>query len=660
MPTRPLLGRFLIVLLVLSLIVGLSSAQREMPAVKLTILPKIDGRVEDGEWKESAKLDIGFDEQTGGPAPFRQEFWLGYDEKYIYFAARLADPEPGKISANEYRANVSVQGDDHVVLAIDPFGNVQNLNQFRVNPRGGTQIQISGGRAPKREWVGEILASSRITESGWECEARIPWGLMKLPAPGKRTIRADFGRYVQRTGRSYITSNIASERINNITKWTGVDVPRSSEKKSLKLLPYGYAGYERDGSDTIANAGIDLKTSLSDSLEFVGTVNPDFRNIENSVLSLDFSYFERLAGESRPFFIEGQEFFRTSEDASLFASQRIRTFDAGMKLYGKFNDRTTIAFVNTSDFGHEAAYAGNVQYQFAPRESMRIAGTLLDRPRGNNSASFFSYSKGFGDMSFFGQYSTTQDDEEGDGDRFNAGLIYERQGVNGFIEYQQISPYFLPRLGFAPRRNFRGWNGRLGVERTSSHPQIMETEFGINGTYQDDYDGNPFRRSVGGSASITLRDNTDFDVGAEYEEIRGFKDRLYYISIENPRGNSYRRIQFDYSWGNIAGQRFELFGPTVLYRPEQNFQIALSHQELSHIENERQTILGMNYEINRFESVSGRILRRDEDTNFYLAWRRAGNRGIEYYVIVGDPNARTFQTSVIIKAVIPIEIVLGR
>ena len=40
-----------------------------------------------------------------------------------------------------------------------------------------------------------------------------------------------------------------------------------------------------------------MKTSLTDQIDLVGTINPDFRNVENQVLSVDFSYFERLAGE---------------------------------------------------------------------------------------------------------------------------------------------------------------------------------------------------------------------------------------------------------------------------------------------------------------------------------------------------------------------------
>jgi hypothetical protein len=637
-------------------------AQRTVPAVKLEQPPVIDGVVSAAEWKGAPRIAEGFDEQTGAPPPagFEHEFWLAYDEKYIYIAGRLSDPEPNRISATETRTNVSVRSDDHVVFAIDTFGNLQNQNEFMVNPNGATQLRIAGGRAPKREWLGDILAKGRITEKGWEFEARIPWAIMQLPSPGARTLRADFGRSIQRTGRDYITSNVSGEQIQNVSRWVDVEVPRSDSKKVLKLLPFGYAGFDREGSDVIANSGLDMKSSLSDQLEFVGTINPDFRNIENDVLSLDFSYFERLAGESRPFFLEGEDYFRTSRDASLFASQRIRSFDTGWKLYGKITDDTRFAFLNTVDFGNQAAYVVNVAHQIRLRESFHVAGSFLSRPGLSNNAHHVSYGKGTGNHHFFAQYAGTDDDLKGSGHRFNTGMVYESKGVNAFVEYQEISPDFLPRLGFAPRVGFRGYAGRIEWDKPHPRGPIMETSFEVFARHQDDWEGDPFSKAVFASGSLTFRNNLDIDFGGGYEETEGFQDSKFGFSIEHPRGDAYRRWAIEYEWGNVAGKKFTSFGPRIAYRPLKNFQIQLRHQDFRHFEHETQTILSMNYELNQFDSLSSRLIRRDDDMNVYFAWRRAGNRGTEYYVILGDPNARSFRQTFIVKAVVPLELVLGR
>jgi hypothetical protein len=69
-------------------------------------------------------------------------------------------------------------------------------------------------------------------------------------------------------------------------------------------------------------------------------------------------------------------------------------------------------------------------------------------------------------------------------------------------------------------------------------------------------------------------------------------------------------------------------------------------------------ILGANYDLGRDMSISGRMVRNGRDTNAYLAFRKSGNRGAEYFVIFGDPNARKFETALVIKAVFPFELKL--
>jgi hypothetical protein len=55
-------------------------------------------------------------------------------------------------------------------------------------------------------------------------------------------------------------------------------------------------------------------------------------------------------------------------------------------------------------------------------------------------------------------------------------------------------------------------------------------------------------------------------------------------------------------------------------------------------------------------SISGRAVQRDDKTNWYLALRQSGNTGIEYYLILGDPNALEFTKSLILKVVVPFQL----
>jgi hypothetical protein len=58
--------------------------------------------------------------------------------------------------------------------------------------------------------------------------------------------------------------------------------------------------------------------------------------------------------------------------------------------------------------------------------------------------------------------------------------------------------------------------------------------------------------------------------------------------------------------------------------------------------------------------ISGRIVGQCGHTGSNLAFRRSGNRGAEYYVILGDPNAARFRGSFLLKVVTPFDVGLQR
>ncbi len=619
---------------------------------KVAVPPTIDGKVTSEEWANMSSA-TGFVDEATGQAAEPGEFWVGYDAKFIYFAAKI-QTDPAKVRATEYRENVSLQSDDAVYLAVDPFGTGGQLNRFGVNAKGATDIRIAGGRAAKREWLGEILAGGRKTETGYEVEARIPWAIMRLPAPGVRDLRLLVARYDANTQRSTLWVHLPNGN-SDIPFWRGVDLPTSGSNRAIKLLPYFYGGFSED--DHIANAGLDVKTSLTDRVDAVATFNPDFRNVENQILSLDFSYFERLAGESRPFFVEGGDYFRTSRDAPLFASQRIRKFDAGFKTFGQITDRTNFAVLNTIDFGERNNFVVNARHQMT--DNTGFTGgltTLADAKGSDNTSTFLSFDTAKNGLGIFGQHMSSRDTTEGSGHRYNTGFFYERSGWEGSLEYVEISPNFFPRLGFAPERDMKGITTSFEYTKPVAKGPIMEWGAGVSARNLTAINGAQYRRGYDFNTSLTFRDGTDLDIGAAFEKFRGSDDHLYFFSLEHPRGDSYRHWQLDYQTGRIDGQRYDSFSGQVAYRPVERFQLSLTGEEVHHFEKFTQVILGANYDIGKDMSVSGRAVRRGRDLNAYLAFRKSGSKGAEYYVILGDPNARTFQRALVVKAVFPLEL----
>lgn len=643
--------------LALALISVTASALAEPPILtgaKIATPPTIDGVINPDEWKDVKRFEGLYDVQDHTLSSESGHFWLAYDDKYVYFAAKLFDSQPSAIKATEYRTNVSLQGDDYVQLDLDPYGTMTDWNHFYINPKGATNIEIAGGRASKREWTGDFTAKARIVEDGWEAEARIPWQLMKLPGAGKRNIRFDFDRKINRLGRYYDFTKITGNDQTNVPVWQGIELPKVQTQTVLQLLPYSYQGYDPNGA--VANGGLDLKMPLTDQMTLVGTVNPDFRNIENQVLSIDFSRFERLAGESRPFFQEGAQYY----SSALTATQRIKAFDSGLNIYGKLGDKLAMGLVNTADFGHQNAFMTTMQYTIDAKSNLRFSHTNLDNEDQKNRGYLMAYSNQFGNYNIFLRGMSTQDASAGGGEERTAGLGWNQGEFNANVNFRSVSPKFLPRLGFQPETDFKGLNGSVGWNRAYKTGKVAEFFLGTYGVKYDHFDGGNYRRGQGGDFVLSMREGTQLSLNADFSQFEGVNDHTYTVGLLRPRTDPYKHLSLNYTWGEIENTDYKSIGVGMAYRPMEKLQLNLSSQFVEHTHNEHQIILSGNYDLGNDRSISGRVVQGTRDTNAYVALRRSGNAGMEYFLILGDPNARRFRSSLVLKVSYPLQLFLGK
>lgn len=622
---------------------------RELNAIKADPKPDIDGRIGPTEWPEQARGSNFFDEDTGSPAPTLGEFWLTYDEEFIYFAARIED-DPKTIQAEEYRDNVGLGSNDRITLRIDPTGGTSSFNRFSINPRGATSLDIAGGRADKTEWQGIFTAMGNITETGFEVEARIPWSIMDYQGSGQRDIRFNVSWDKQLTDREYEWGFNDSQNAR-IPYWRGVAVPENPVERVIRLLPYGYVGWDEDEGEII-NAGFDFKTEIPIGA-LVGTVNPDFRNIENSILSLDFSRAERLADEARPFFQEGSDFRRTR----LFASQRIDEFDAGLNSYGFIDPSLRYSILATADFGNQIATVGSFQKRLDDNET--VSGTVVNNTQDglHNTSYSLSWFKRLGDAFLSISNDESYDQIRGHGYNRSVFSRWNDGDWSADARFGVTSEDFNPRIGFVRFRDEIG--GGVGIDWNNSLTSgpFLETGVGFGASYSENLDGTPFQKGIGAGFGVTTRSRVSIGFGFEQAAFFDEFDQTYSVNLGFPRGDRYRSFSLGYDWGRIAGMDYENIGFGARYKPYRNWQLNLRTQFFELGPNtRRQVILSSNYDIGKYESIGSRLVERDGDINVYFSWQRSGLQGAEYFVIFGDPNSRTFREQLIIKAVVPLEI----
>ncbi|ARU42290.1 hypothetical protein CCB80_14510 [Armatimonadetes bacterium Uphvl-Ar1] len=625
----------------------------DIPGITATTPPQADGTINVGEYPEASRREGFSDADTNLTSDEYAEFWLTYDEKFIYFAGRVKT-DPRRVVRQEYRPNSNIRGNDNFTLLLDPFGANNNFNSFSTNSNGATSINLSGGRAAKTEWLGEIEANGRLTDSGWETEMRIPWSIMNLPSAGTRDLRFNVRWFRSNKQNSY-TFRFINNDSSLIPVWSQVSIPAIPRDRSISLLPYTFLGVEK-GSGPIANAGLDFKTNLSETLQFVGTVNPDFRNVENSILSLDFSFFERLANENRPFFQEGSEYLRFGFDSRLFAPQRIPTFDTGLNIYGELDDKTNIGALTTIDFGNRQASALKLSHQLNDNESLDFGLVNNAQPGRNNVAGLLNYFGRSGSIEYYTINQYTADQIDGNGWRNNIGLRYEDKNLNAGTEYVSISPEFLPRIGFSRERDLKGYSAYGSYQVTPKSGSINSYDMSANLSTFDRFSGDFYRNEINLNGGVNLRSGLSVGIGINQTQFEGVFDRGLGIGAAYPTNNPYNQVGLNYDTGTFRGEQFEQYELNWRYRPLNRLQFNGSTEIVETTETDTQHILSFNYDIGKFESIGGRLVSFNGKSNWFLSYRLSGKKGAEYFILIGDPRADQFTDRLVFKAVVPFTI----
>lgn len=634
---------------------------RRLPSHRIAQPPTIDATISPEEWPVESRTTGFSNPGDDSKDPFGTEVWIAYDREAIYCAIRCTDPQPNLIRAVEYRRDSSVNGDDHVIVGINPFKTFQenDFTVFEVGAGGGANVEFAGGRASKREWQGEWEVKSRVTDTGWEMELRIPWRILQLPGAGVRDVEINFGRRIPRLQTTYLWSNLGSnERFERNGVWQGVEIPESVDSSTLQVLPYQILGTGRqDGLEF--NTGFDARYQVGNRLTSLLSVNPDFKNIENSVLSLDYSRFERLADERRPFFVEGEDTLRFGgRSVRMFASQRLRSFDVGAKAFGRISDGEMLSALATTRFDRETAAVMRYERTFSTGNSVRAGAVHLDdKVNGirNTAAGFEAFAQGerWGGDIF---YDVTDDSVKGKGHRLDLDVTYRERYVNGFLGFQRITQDFTPRLGFAPRRGFHGVQGGLFYDRESSKGPIAQVDGGVSFSSLDAESGGIFQRGAEAWSEVDFRNGLEVGASWGQSEYFGKVDRFHSARVSYPDNNPYRRFSLGVTGGTVAGEDYHDLGLGGTYRFANRLTLSGSFGWLSlGSEKARQHIVSLNYELDAYRSIAGRMVLRDDKINGYLAYRQSGNLGAEYFLILGDPNADEFQSRIIGKVVFPLD-----
>ena len=112
--------------------------KRAIKAVRIETPPKIDGKLDDTCWQNSAKTGelLQFEPQSGEPATQSTIIYLAYDANNLYVAFECFKTDMNRLAANLTRRDSFFFSDDHVEVLIDTFLDGRNCYAFALNPLG--------------------------------------------------------------------------------------------------------------------------------------------------------------------------------------------------------------------------------------------------------------------------------------------------------------------------------------------------------------------------------------------------------------------------------------------------------------------------------------------------------------------------------------------
>ena len=629
--------------------------QPTLRAAKTDTPPVIDGDLSDACWKTAPSVTGFLDIQNGNTVADQTVAYAIYDDKYLYFAFECRDSKPDAIVARETvrdalfnsvgQGNQYPLSEDYVQVSLDAFhtGSQADESLFAVNPIGTRAALFSGGRAAKAEWGGDWDAAAKRTATGWTCEMRIPWRAINRPESGKPIdMGIDFARFQYRTQLFSMWSSLGPNIFwNDEGLWSGVMPPAASHKRELSLLPYvleGVANGQINGK-----TGFDARYSITPQLTAVGTLNPDFSQVEGAIQTIQFQHKTPYLADNRPFFTEGGNFFTVpmqyNDPGALFYSTAITHFEAGTKVYGKIDPQDEVGLLGTFDPTGNDNGVMRYLHNFNQTSSQGAMVVTSEQPGLQNTVAEADDHFRWGKAGFETMLANSVGAGAGGGLQV-VSSYYADKALVSLLQYSAIDDHFLTPVGYIPYKGYKG---------------IFETEnYGVNwrkGPWRNFGGGIGFidlSNTAGGQywkgsqSAIAWETRTDWHLEADYtsQTFLGTNDNSLGLNFIYGATNQFRQIGLQVLSGESGSVHSTFVSPTASFRVFKHLDLLYAGAFQNRAGLTQQHVVTMNYELSPTRSFGGRIVTQNRDTNVYLFYHNSGGKGTEFYVLYGDPNAQ--------------------
>jgi len=617
--------------------------------------PIIDGVLDDPCWPQVYHTDEFWNTDDQCAPTERTEAWLCVDESAFYVAVYAYDSQPESIKCQETKRGGDIGNDDFISIAIDADHSGDRFYIFQATANGTQDERIPGGSDAKIEWRGDWSAEAHIVADGWTLEVRIPFEILRYPA-GQSVWGVDIWRHHVRTADWFKwPPQPESWDDHEVTELRGLSLPTISVQPIImpNIQTELGAGHFR------TNIALDAKYPHPSGLTGVASWMPDFRNIEDEVESIDFSYTERWYSDRRPFFVEGGGYMPPGD---MFYSRRIPDFDLGVKAFGTI-DRTSLGLLDTWTFGGRNDLAFQVRQKIAKYNRLSLGYVRTDQPDGDNQTYYgrARYSKRLGQGSFRLDGRLFQSHTEGGntGTSWRVSLRRRRgKAKPGFwANYRRVDPTFDPWNGFAPDTDLEGLSAGINLYDSFQNRRTEAHGYSLSFGSFDRTDGTRYHNDVSAGYWINYRDGTSWNVSWSHSDRPPNVDHTCGVGLGWNSKKLHQGGGASLRWGKNDGADYLFYSMGQGLKVSNKLRCHIGHEyrESDYPDNAdderiRRTTVSFNYDFTPEKTLGGRLLSGTLGTNFYMSYRQAVRQGTDLFVILGDPNADHTKARLAVKS----------
>lgn len=462
----------------------------------------IDGKMEEDVWGRLPEITNFYNylPTDVGLAENQTVVKLFHNGQYLFVSAVYHDTtEETRVST--LKRDVSIALSDAFVMVLDTQNQQQNGYLFAVNSLGNQTDGLVGRESEgyRLSFSWNTIWKSETYLNGTKKQYEIAIPLKSLNYSTENTV---FGMqfYVRDiknnswTILKNVKRNYANLDLRFTEKFAVENVP-SVIPSRFTVTPSITTNYQEDleakTNETTVTPSLDVQYNLTSSLKLDATINPDFSQIDVDQQVTNLTRFSIFFPERRNFFLENSDLFANLGVFGInpFYSRRIGAasdIQFGLKLSGNIAPKTRIGVLNVQTDREQEVASQNYGVAVGEQQltkKLTATGYLVNRQQTNGFGFENDYNRVMGvnlnyksiNNKWIGliNYSKALSDEINDKNNFyNAGIWYNRRGLNWNTSIRKLEHNYITDVGFTPRLyNYDALNDvviREGYIQTSS------------------------------------------------------------------------------------------------------------------------------------------------------------------------------------------------